>query len=88
MSALPLGFSAMSVVGDTQCVAISIMDDSELERNEAFIADIAITAGEREIVQSSFITIVDDDGTLICGMAHKALGLLLSASILSCFSHH
>ena len=80
LSALPLGFSAMSVVGDTQCVAISIVNDFELEGKEAFIAEVAITmvADEREIIQSSFITIVDDDGTsLICGMAHKALGHLV-----------
>ena len=67
LSALPLGFSAMSVVGDTQCVAISIIDDSELEANEAFIVEVAITmvAGEREITHSSFVTIVDDDGTFV-----------------------
>ena len=60
----------MSMVGDRQCFAIYIIDDSEPERNEAFIAEVAITvvAGEREIIQSSFITIVDDDGMLTRGM--------------------
>ena len=68
LSALPLGFSAMSMVGDTQCVAISIIDDSEREGNEAFIADVVITIvadNEREIIQSSLITIEDDDGTFV-----------------------
>ena len=60
----------MSVVGDTQCVAISIIDDSELEGNEAFVAEVAITmvGNEREIVQSSLITIVDDDGMFMDGI--------------------
>ena len=64
LSAQRLDFS---MVGDSQCVAISINDDSEPEGNEIFIAQVVITivGSERKIVSLPFlITIVDNDGTL------------------------
>ena len=66
LSAQPLNFSILSMVGDRQCVRISINDDSEPEGNETFIAEVAITmvGSEKEIMESSLITIVDNDGML------------------------
>lgn len=64
LTAAALGFSATSMVGDMRCLNVSIIDDSEQEGSEAFIVVLAFTTVDdnREIVRTSLVTIVDNDG--------------------------
>ncbi len=54
----PLAFSAEATVGETQCVNISILDDSELEQSEVF--DVVVIIGASTVTSS--VTITDNEG--------------------------
>lgn len=59
-----LGFSPFSVVGDMQCVTISVIDDSTQEMTETFLVTILITYSDDMdfFIETVRIYITDDDG--------------------------
>ena len=59
-----MSFASESTVGNTECISVSVTDETTVENDEIFYVDFSSRSGltVNSAARSASITILDDDG--------------------------